>query len=94
MAEDKVRAHVFVRGKVQGVYFRQNTQTVAKQHGVFGWVRNLDDGRVEAILEGGADKVSKVAEWCQKGPPAARVDDLQVSYEKYTGEFSDFEIAG
>ncbi|NOJ27527.1 MAG: acylphosphatase [Nitrososphaera sp.] len=94
MAEDKVRAHVFVRGKVQGVYFRQNTQIVAKQHGVFGWVRNLDDGRVEAILEGVADKVSRVVEWCHKGPPAARVDDLQVSYEKYTGEFSDFEVTG
>lgn len=94
MAEDKMRAHVFIRGKVQGVYFRQNTQIVAKQHGVFGWVRNLDDGRVEAILEGGADKVSKVVEWCHKGPPAGRVDDLQVSYEKYTGEFSDFEVTG
>jgi acylphosphatase len=94
MAEDKIRAHVFVRGKVQGVYFRQNTQIVAKQHGVFGWVRNLDDGCVEAILEGEADKVSMVVEWCHKGPPAARVDDLQVSYEKYTGEFSDFEVAG
>jgi acylphosphatase len=89
----KVRAHVFVSGKVQGVYFRQNTQTVAQEHGVHGWVRNLSDGRVEAVFEGDKDAVSKVVEWCRRGPAASRVDGVEVKNEKYTGEFSGFAIA-
>lgn len=89
----KTRVRLFVAGKVQGVYFRQNTQIVATEHGVYGWVRNLPDGRVEAVLEGDGDSVDKVVEWCRTGPPAARVDDLQVVRERYTGEFSDFLIS-
>jgi acylphosphatase len=88
----KSRAHILVSGKVQGVYFRQNTLIVATEHGVMGWVRNLPDGRVEAILEGEQENVSKVIKWCHRGPPEARVDDLNVKYEKYIGEFRDFTI--
>jgi acylphosphatase len=88
----KVRAHVFVSGKVQGVYFRQNTQQNAQEHGVLGWVRNLADSRVEAVFEGDKDAVSKVVEWCRHGPAAARVDGVDVKNEKYTGEFSEFAI--
>ena len=88
----KVRAHVFIRGRVQGVYFRQNTMIVATRHGVMGWVRNLKDGRVEAVLEGIEIDVNEVIEWCYSGPPKATVDDVDINYEKYTGEFSEFKI--
>jgi acylphosphatase len=89
-----IRAHVFVTGKVQGVYFRQNTMRVAKQHGATGWVRNLDDGRVEAVIEGVEGSVREVVDWCYQGPPASKVDAVAVKYENHTGEFSDFTIDG
>ena len=90
----QARAHVFVTGKVQGVYFRQNTQLTAKEHGATGWVRNLPDGRVEAVIEGNEKTVKAVVDWCRQGPPAARVDGIEVRDEKYSGEFSTFEITG
>jgi acylphosphatase len=88
----KTRAHVFIRGKVQGVYFRQNTKQVATKHRVTGWVCNLLDGRVEAVFEGDKIDVNKVIEWCNIGPPNSRVDDVDVRFEKYTGEFASFTI--
>ena len=88
----KTRAHVFVTGKVQGVYFRQNTKQVADRHGVSGWVRNLTDGRVEAVFEGDEMNVNEVIEWCHVGPPKAKVDDVSVKFEKHTGEFADFTV--
>ena len=92
MSGSKTRAHVFVSGKVQGVYFRQNTKEVAARHNVAGWVRNLPDGSVEAIFEGEAVDVNKVIEWCHVGPPKADVKGVDVKFEKYTGEFADFGI--
>lgn len=89
-----IRAHVFVTGKVQGVYFRQNTMQAAEKHNTTGWVRNLDDGRVEAVIEGEEENVKKVVEWCHRGPSASKVDAVEVRYESYTGEFSDFTITG
>jgi acylphosphatase len=86
------RAHVFIRGKVQGVYFRQNTKQVAIKHRVTGWVCNLLDGRVEAVFEGNKSNVSEVIEWCHIGPSNSRVDDVDVRFEKYTGEFASFTI--
>lgn len=88
----KTRAHVFVSGTVQGVYFRQNTKEVATRHNVTGWVRNLQDGRVEAVLEGNEVDVNDVIEWCHVGPQKAKVDDVNVEFEKYTGEFADFSV--
>ena len=90
--EKKTRAHVFIRGKVQGVYFRQNTKQVATKHKVNGWVRNLSDGRVEAIFEGDNIDVNKVIEWCHVGPPNSIVDDVEVRLEKYNDEFASFTI--
>jgi acylphosphatase len=89
----KTRAHVFVSGRVQGVYFRQNTKQVSTGHRVTGWVRNLPDERVEAVFEGDEMDVNEVIEWCHIGPPKAKVDDVNVKFEKYTGEFSDFDIS-
>jgi len=88
----KSRAHVFVSGNVQGVYFRQNTKQVATRHKVVGWVRNLPDGRVEAVFEGDEVAVNEVIKWCHIGPPKASVQDVNVKFEKYTGEFADFNI--
>jgi acylphosphatase len=90
--EKKTRAHVLIKGKVQGVYFRQNTKQVATKHNVNGWVRNLLDGRVEAIFEGDNIDVNKVIEWCHIGPPNSMVDDVEVRFEKYTDEFASFTI--
>ncbi len=92
MSSTKSRAHVFVSGNVQGVYFRQNTKQVATRHKVVGWVRNLPDGRVEAVFEGDEVAVNEVIKWCHIGPPKASVQDVNVKFEKYTGEFADFNI--
>jgi acylphosphatase len=91
-SKKKIRAHVFVTGRVQGVYFRQNAKQVATRHEITGWVRNLDDGRVEAIFEGDEMSVNEVIEWCHVGPPKAQVDDVAVKFEKYAGEFADFNV--
>ncbi|MDD5551961.1 MAG: acylphosphatase [Candidatus Pacebacteria bacterium] len=91
MAE-KVRAHIFVNGFVQGVFFRQNTLKRAKKIGVFGFVRNLPDGRVEAVFEGDKDRVEKMVEWMREGPENASVNNQEFKWEEYKEEFEEFEI--
>lgn len=86
------RAHVFVSGKVQGVYYRANTRETARDRGVEGWVRNLDDGRVEAVFEGEDDTVEAMVEWCHKGSPRAEVENVEVEWEDATDEFDGFEV--
>lgn len=88
----KVRAHIFVSGRVQGVLFRDGTRRKAKSLGIAGWVRNLPDGRVEAVFEGEKDKVEKIIDWVRKGPILAKVDNLELEWQEYKGEFNDFEI--
>jgi len=90
--KQKVREHVFIGGRVQGVFFRQNILIQARSSGVKGWVRNLADGRVEAVFEGVALAVNKVVAYCRYGPKNAEVQKVEVSYEKYSGEFNDFKI--
>ncbi|MFQ6049499.1 MAG: acylphosphatase [Candidatus Paceibacterales bacterium] len=90
--EEKIRAHIFVSGKVQGVFFRENTQKKAQTLEITGWVRNLEDSRVEAVFEGEKEKVEKMVNWAKRGPLFARVNDLEVEWEEYKGEFEDFEI--
>ena len=90
MANHRVR--VFVKGKVQGVFFRQALKVKAIQNGVFGWVRNLDDGRVEAVLEGNEENVNTLVEWCHGGPANARVEEVDIRNEKYSNEFSKFDV--
>lgn len=89
---DKVRAHVYISGFVQGVFFRSNTRKIALKLGLKGWVRNLEDGRVEAIFEGDRDKVLEMLEWCKVGPPRAKVISVDVKWEKYEGNFTNFKI--
>ena len=87
------RIHIFVTGKVQGVFFRQTLKVTAKKNGVFGWTKNLKDGRVEAVLEGDNDvSVNNVLEWAHVGPANARVDDIEIQNESYVGEFSKFDV--
>jgi acylphosphatase len=88
----KVRAHLLINGKVQGVYFRQNTGIVAARNNVKGWVSNLEDGRVEVLLEGYESDVRRVIEWCHTGPTNAKVIDVETKYERYIGEFEEFKI--
>ncbi|MCA9827889.1 MAG: acylphosphatase [Nitrosopumilus sp.] len=88
----KHRIRLFVTGKVQGVFFRQTLKVMAKKNDVFGWVKNLEDGRVEAVLEGDEDNVSRLVEWAHGGPANARVEDVNIHNEKFTGEFSSFDV--
>ena len=88
---DRVRAHVFVSGRVQGVYYRANTRDAARARTLDGWVRNLEDGRVEAGFEGDPEDVESMIEWCHTGSPAADVRDVDVEYESLSGE-TGFDI--
>jgi len=86
------RAHVFVSGRVQGVFFRQNAKDKAEELGIKGWVKNLADGRVEAAFEGQKDKVEMMLNWMKKGPLISRVDQVEVAWEQCQNEFRNFEI--
>jgi acylphosphatase len=88
----KVRAHVLVSGRVQGVFFRSETAQEARKHRVNGWARNLPDGRVEAVFEGESESVEKLIEFCRRGPPGAEVRAVNVTREPFSGEFKEFEI--
>jgi acylphosphatase len=88
----KQRIRIFVTGKVQGVFFRQALKVMAIKNNVFGWVKNLKDGRVEAILEGDEEKVNRLIEWSHGGPANARVEDVEIRNEKFIGEFSKFDV--
>lgn len=90
-AGERTRAHVFVTGRVQGVYYRATTRDAARERGVDGWVRNLDDGRVEAVFEGPRDRVEEMVERCHEGSPAANVEDVEVEHGEPEGE-EGFEI--
>ena len=88
---DRTRAHVFVSGTVQGVHYRATTYDTATEAGVDGWVKNLSDGRVEAVFEGEKAAVESMVEWCHEGSPAATVEDVTVEYEALRG-LDGFEI--
>ena len=86
------RVHLLVGGKVQGVFFRQALKVIAKNNNVLGWVRNLKDGHVEAVLEGDNKSINSVIEWTRIGPANSRVDDIEVSNEGFKNEFLTFEV--
>ena len=88
----KARAHVFVSGRVQGVFFRSQTKHNAERYDVKGWIRNLPDGRVEAVFEGEKEAVKKLVEFCKKGPSGARVAKTDIEWTPYTGMFENFGI--
>ena len=84
--------HIFVTGRVQGVFFRQSTKVMAIKNNVKGWVRNLDDGRVEIIGEGEIQDIENLIQWCKTGPANSRVDEFELSEENVTDEFENFEV--
>lgn len=86
------RIHVYISGIVQGVFFRAATRRAAMDLNLTGWVRNMDDGRVEAVLEGDDADVEEMIAWFQVGPPSARVENVTTSEEQYTGGFRNFSI--
>ena len=88
----KKRIYLFIRGKVQGVFFRQAIKVIAKKNNITGWVRNLDDGRVEALLEGDSESVNTVVAWSNIGPANARVDEVKIKTKKFKNEFLSFEV--
>src|SRR5574341_2159455 len=88
----KTRVHILVSGKVQGVFFRKSTKNKAQELDITGWVRNLDDGRVEAVFEGEKEKVEKMVEWARKGPDYAEVKDIKIMRGEYKGEFRGFTV--
>ncbi|HEX9722215.1 MAG TPA: acylphosphatase [Candidatus Paceibacterota bacterium] len=90
--EEKARVHIFVSGRVQGVFYRKGAQKEAQELGVTGWAHNLADGRVELVAEGKAEKVRQFTEWCKQGTPLAKVDHCDAQFEEYTGDFADFSI--
>ncbi len=87
-----VRVHLRIYGLVQGVFFRSTMKQVANRLGVTGWVRNLPDGSVEAVVEGPENKVREIIRWAYRGPPLARVEKVDVEWQEYRGEFRDFRI--
>ena len=84
--------HLFVRGRVQGVYFRASTQREARRLGLTGWVKNRQDGAVEILAEGEEDGLKDLIGWANRGPSAARVERVDVRWRGFVGDFSDFRI--
>lgn len=86
------RAHVYVSGRVQGVFFRDSTREEAKRLGLSGWVENLPDGRVEAVFQGPSDSVRQMVRWCEEGPSHADVDDVQTDFEDASEDLQGFQV--
>lgn len=90
--QEKVRAHLIVFGRVQGVCFRSEARKAATLFGVYGWVRNKRDGTVEAMVEGLKKDVLSLIHWCKTGPPASIVEKVDVTWQDFQGEFTEFGI--
>ena len=90
--KDQERAHVYVSGDVQGVFFRDSTREKAELLGLSGWVKNRPDGRVEALFEGPSDRVREMVRWCEQGPPHAGVEDVDVEFGAAQEDHSGFEV--
>jgi acylphosphatase len=86
------RLEIEVSGRVQGVWFRASTRDAARRLGLTGWVRNLPDGRVDAVFEGAEEALRRMLEWCRIGPPGARIDHVEVRWGAATGSFDEFSI--
>lgn len=89
---EKARAHLFISGRVQGVFYRGYTRDLAYNLGLNGWVRNLYDERVEALFEGEKNVIELAIKECHVGPPGSRVTDIDVRWEAFIGDQKGFEI--
>lgn len=92
MGDRVVRAHMYIHGNVQGIGYRYWMRSQARKLGLTGWVRNLSDGRVEAMVDGSKDKVEEIIIKCKQGPMLAGIKHLDIIWEKTKGEFEDFTI--
>ncbi len=92
MQKERVRAHILISGRVQGVFFRGATEEEANNRNLTGWVRNLPSGKVEAVFEGDKKAIEEVIQWCHQGPPTAHVTSVEVQWEPYHGDFADFRV--
>ncbi|HZY66012.1 MAG TPA: acylphosphatase [Rubrobacteraceae bacterium] len=92
MESNEERAHVYVSGNVQGVFFRDSTRQKAKELGLAGWVKNTPDGRVEAVFEGPSSEVRQMVDWCENGPSQADVEDVEAEYSEPEGNSEGFEV--
>jgi acylphosphatase len=88
----KKRIHLFISGRVQGVAFRVEMKIRASRLGLAGFVSNLEDSRVEAVIEGDKEKVAKLVKWAKRGPMFAKVTDVEIIEEEYKNEFKGFKI--
>jgi acylphosphatase len=88
----EARARIVISGIVQGVWYRAYTERTARALGLRGWVRNMPDGRVEAVMEGPKPAIEMAVLECKKGPPSSRVENVEIRWEEPTGEFGSFEI--
>ncbi len=86
------RVQLIVRGRVTGVFFRAATQREARRLGVTGWVKNRNDGSIEIVAEGEEDAIKEIISWSHHGPSAARVENVDVRWRGYTGDYFDFQI--
>jgi len=86
------RIHVNISGRVQGVFFRAETERVARSLNLAGWVRNCEDGDVEALFEGEDTDVDQMIAWCRKGPPHARVDRVNMEEQPFSGDIHGFRV--
>jgi acylphosphatase len=91
-SDDRERAHVYISGQVQGVFFRDSARERAEQLDLAGWVRNLPDGRVEALFEGTSERVREMVRWCEQGPPHATVEKVDTTFEASQGDLKGFEV--
>jgi acylphosphatase len=89
---ERERVHVYISGQVQGVFFRDSTRQKAEELGLAGWVRNIPDGRVEALFEGPSEGVREMVRWCKEGPSHADVEDVDTEYEDAEGDHTGFEV--
>lgn len=87
-----VKAHLFIEGRVQGVFYRAFTRNLASRLGLNGWARNLYDGRVEAVFEGNRELIELAIQECWKGPAGASVRNIDVQWEEASGDYKGFEI--
>ena len=90
--EKLVRAHVIVEGRVQKAFYRMNALDEARDLGLTGWIKNIDDGTVEAVFEGPENRVKEMLLWCKEGPRLARVKNMKTEFGEPTSEFKDFRI--
>jgi acylphosphatase len=89
---EKAKVHLFIKGSVQGVFYRAFTREIAIRLGLTGWVKNLHDGYVEAVFEGNREKIEQAILECRKGPPGSYVKDIELTWSDYSGTLKSFEI--